>query len=58
MELYVRFLGLDLLSLHVTTDASDPSPSDDLGECTTYPVGFTAAHAIPDEAGPYREGWE
>lgn len=58
MELYLRFLGLDLFSLHISTDTTEPSPSDDPGDCTTYPVGFVSAHEIPNEAGPFREGWE
>ena len=60
MRLAITFLGLDLFSIDVTTDAPSPAPDEyeDPGESTTYPVGFTATHEIPDQAGPYREGWE
>lgn len=40
MRLSVTLLGLDLLSIEVTTDQSDDGP----GDCTTMPVGFTASH--------------
>lgn len=48
MRLTLRFLGLDLLDLNVDTDAACAPASDDPGDCTTYPVGFT----MPDPA-PY-----
>lgn len=57
MRLSITLLGLDLFTVELETTAAevyDESP----GDCTTYPIGFTAAHEIPDEAGPYREGWE
>lgn len=55
----MRFLGLDLFSLHIATESPEPAQSDDdPGDCTSYPVGFVSAHEIPNEAGPYREGWE
>lgn len=65
MRLAITFLGLDLFAVDITTDPTDPTESavecDDpnyLGDSTSYPVGFVAAHEIPDMAGPYREGWE
>lgn len=36
MRLAIRLLGLDLLTVEVSTDEAD----EQAGECTTYPVGF------------------
>jgi len=46
MRLSIRFLGLDLLDLDLSTDSPSPEPDDrarDLSGGTTaaYPVGFT-----------------
>lgn len=38
MRLSITFLGLDLLSIDVTTDGDNGT---DPGDCTSYPVGFT-----------------
>lgn len=40
MRLAITFLGLDLLSIDVTTD-TDTDNGTDPGDCTTYPIGFT-----------------
>ena len=41
MRLNITLLGLDLLSVELTTD-SDGDNGTDPGDCTTYPIGFTA----------------
>lgn len=52
MELTVRFLGLELLHLAASTDvAGCEHESDDGGDVLAFPMGFTACHEIPDEAG-------
>lgn len=56
MRLAVTLFGRDLFAIELTTEAA--VEYEEPGECTTYPVGFTATHEIPDQAGPYREGWE
>lgn len=38
MNLTVRVLGLELLSIEASTDGTDNGT--DNGDCTTYPVGF------------------
>lgn len=60
MRLAITLLGLDLFTIELETAAAEcyEAVDDSPGDCTTYPIGFTAAHEIPDEAGPYREGWE
>lgn len=52
MDLIIRFLGLEILTLHASTDApivecghEDESP----GDCTTYPIGFTTPDPTPHE---------
>lgn len=37
MNLTIRFLGLELLSIEATTDTPDEY---DIGDCTTTPIGF------------------
>lgn len=55
MRLAITFMGLDLLTLDLSTETCYDEP----GDCTTYPIGFTASHEIPDGSGlPYREGWD
>ena len=39
MRLAVTFLGLDLLSIDISTGETDNGI--DPGDCTSYPVGFT-----------------
>lgn len=58
MDLCVRFLGLDLFSIHISTGTTETVEHDEPGDCLTTPMGFVATHEIPDMAGPYREGWE
>jgi hypothetical protein len=40
MNLTIRFLGLDLLSVDLTTDAPE---EEEFGDCLTTPLGFTAS---------------
>lgn len=55
MRLSITFLGLDLLSIDVTTDASSPAPEDDcsrdLSGGTTYAtaIGFVSHMEKPHE---------
>ena len=53
MRLSIRLLGLDLLDVELSTDASSPAPDDtprdDRGDCTTYPVGFVSRMDKPHE---------
>lgn len=52
-------ISLTILGTEVFALSTEPAVEcDEPGDCTTYPVGFTATHEIPDQAGPYREGWE
>ncbi len=54
MRLTLRLMGLDVLDIAVDTDTTPP-PSCDPGDCTTYPVGFTAPaeeYQVPDR------GWD
>lgn len=53
MELHIRFLGLDLLALSISTEqtAFEAACEDEPGECTTYPVGFVPHYDQPDEVG-------
>lgn len=39
MRLSITLLGLDLLSIDVSTDGSSDNGTDP-GDCTSYPVGF------------------
>ncbi len=59
MRFSITILGWELLALELgpTVAAEDEAPVDG-GYLTSTPVGFTAAYEIPDQAGPYREGWE
>lgn len=61
MRLAICVLGYELLTIDLgavadcyEVEAEDDSPGDSM----SYPIGFVAAHEIPDQAGPYREGWE
>jgi hypothetical protein len=59
MKLTIRALGLTLLEFHVddSSETTDHIEYDEPGSCTTYPVGFTATHELPDEVGlPQYEG--
>lgn len=52
MRLTIRLLGIEVF--HVSTDKDEPDA--ERGDCTTYPIGFTAppeAPALYDP--PYRE---
>lgn len=54
MRISPSILGTEVLAI----DTGAAEVYDEPGDCTSYPVGFTAANEIPDMAGPYREGWE
>lgn len=41
MRVAVTILGLDLLTLEITTTTTEQQA--DAGDCTSYPVGFTAS---------------
>jgi hypothetical protein len=42
MRLAITFLGMDLLSVDVST--SDGNNGTGAGDCTSIPLGFTASH--------------
>lgn len=54
MRIALTILGTEVLVLSTGVELAYDEP----GDCTTYPVGFVAMNEIPDQAGPYREGWE
>lgn len=62
MRLSVTLLGLDLFSVEISTDDDTATEGyddgTDPGDCTTYPLGFTAAHDQPDEIGLPQRGWD
>jgi hypothetical protein len=51
MELTLRFLGLELLHLSASTDVAGCEHETVEGDALAYPMGFTAYHELPDEAG-------
>ena len=59
MRLAVTFLGLDLFSVELSTDATSPAADEyeSPGDCTTYPVGFAHAYDQPDQVGLPDRGW-
>lgn len=48
MRLTLSILGAEVLSI----EFARPQPDTERGDCTTYPVGFTPPHPVPDEAQP------
>ena len=51
MHVMLRLLGCTVLEFHTSDDEPTAVEYDDEGSVTTYPVGFTAGHPLPDEAG-------
>lgn len=49
MRITLRFLGLDLLDLDISTADAEQTWVDEAGEATAYPMGFVACHEIPAE---------
>lgn len=56
MRLTIRLLGTEVF--HASTDPDEPQSQQGPGDCTTYPVGFTAWHERPDEADLPVRGFE
>ena len=62
MRLTIRFLGLDLLDVDLSTDSSSPEPDDtsrDLSGGTTgaMPMGFVARMDKPHEIDTPDRDW-
>jgi hypothetical protein len=51
MEVTVRLFGLELLHIAASTEDAGCERVEECGDVTTYPLGFTATHELPDEAG-------
>lgn len=53
MILALHLFGHEVMVLQVghAHEAELDVVDDEPGECTTYPVGFTARHELPDEVG-------
>lgn len=54
MNLTITFLGLELLTLHVSTD--DTQDHDEPGDCTSQPLGF--AGYVGDQRFPSSPGFD
>lgn len=61
MRLTIRLLGLDLLDVEVNADAPssalEDQGADNPGDCTSYPMGFTAHMPKPHEAETPDRDW-
>jgi len=63
MRLTVRLLGLDLLDVELSTDATSPAPDDDCsrdlsgGTTAAMPMGFTAHMERPHEMDTPDRDW-
>lgn len=50
MQLAIRFLGLELLTVVFSTETEEYEESEP-GDCTSFPIGFVANYEKPDEVG-------
>lgn len=57
MRLTIRILGIELIDLEITQPDAGPSPTQDPGDCTTYPVGFVARMDRPHEMDTPDRDW-
>lgn len=58
MQLAVTVFGWNVLTIDLSTPATEDVEVDG-GYLTATPISFVSAHELPDGSGlPYREGWE
>lgn len=58
MRIALTFLGLDLFTLDFDTTVYEAADPVDGGYTASTPISFYGTHPVPDEAGPYHDGWE
>lgn len=54
MRLTIRILGAEVFHADTDPEHVDHEDHDELGSCTTYPIGFTAPPETPRED----PGWD